>query len=88
MKDLFGFEIPETPLQGKKGNNTAVGLHAMLLSLHGSHPGKCKDCKHFVIKQYSKRYFKCDKSGKVDSSNPSTDWRANWQACGKFELEI
>lgn len=83
MKDLFGNEIkePERPAI----NKTAIQMHADLTTINGSHPGKCKDCIHFKIKQFANRYFKCDLASL--SGNEKTDWRANWQACGKFKLK-
>lgn len=81
--DLFGFPLMEPNRPAV--NKSAIQMHKDLTLLHGSYPGKCKDCVHFKVKQFSNRYFKCDLASM--SSNPKTDWRANWQACGKFELK-
>lgn len=85
-KDLFGFVVPE-PAK-KKGNSKAIDLHAQLVSLYGASENKCKNCKHFVVKQYAGTYFKCAKAGNINSSSAATDWRANWPACGLFNPEI
>lgn len=45
----------------------------------------CKGCVHLV--QYTpggKSFLKCDLAGV--SRSESTDWRAKWQSCGRFEL--
>lgn len=46
---------------------------------------KCGDCKFFERFHYhNKLYFKCSKT-KI-THGAGTDWRVNWQACGKFEI--
>jgi hypothetical protein len=44
---------------------------------------KCKHCRLFIRKHYSKTYFKCQLRG--DTNGPATDHRANWAACKRFE---
>ena len=52
--------------------------------LHGVSPGnKCGDCKHFARFQFSNVYRKCLLYG--NTSGPATDWKAGYQACGKWE---
>ena len=53
---------------------------------YGKSVHKCKDCDHFVVNEFSRRYFKCCAYG--DSRSESTDWRANWTACGLFNKSI
>ena len=43
---------------------------------------KCKDCAHFVRKEFANTYFKCDLVG---MKGINTDWRAGFEACGKWE---
>ena len=82
-KDLFGNDVV-FPSEISKENRSAVVAHAKLIQLHGETPNKkCKMCKHFITKRYSKTYFKCNMFR--NSNGPSTDWRARWQAFGKFE---
>ena len=83
MKDLFGIEVVDTVRPDV--NKTAIKMHLDLIATHGSYPDKCKNCIHFLVIQFSSRYFKCDQASL--SSNPKTDWRANWEACGKFEKQ-
>lgn len=47
---------------------------------------KCKDCLHFIRKEYSKTYFKCAYRG--NTNGPGTDHKANYQTCGKFVLSV
>lgn len=83
MKDLFGVEVVEP--ERKKTNGTAVDLHKQLISLHGTTENeRCKNCASLITKQFAGRYFKCEESGKTNG-NAKTDWRCNWQACGKFK---
>jgi len=47
----------------------------------------CKHCSNFQIWNYrGKKYFKCERYGL--SHSISTDWRANWQACGMFNVPL
>lgn len=87
-KDLFGNEVPpDQPQQQKKklkGNAAVKNAHALLLQLHGEVAGqRCKTCVHLYGKAFSKVYYKCKQF--KDTSGPGTDWRINWQACGKWE---
>lgn len=82
MKDLFGVEIEDELPKGK--GRMAERDHASLLRINGNSPGnKCKDCVFFIRKHYGGVYFKCDKAHKSNAT--STDWRANWEACGLFK---
>lgn len=87
MKDLFGNEIGTPGKQPKKKvNHAAAVAHMKLLQLHGQVDGEtCKNCQHFIVRAYAGRYFKCELFS--TSGAPSSDWRAGWQACGKFIKE-
>lgn len=83
MTDLFGNEDLTPENVNKKTNNKAIIAYAKLIQIHGNTEGrKCKDCDHLLVKSYGNRYFKCELFSQ--SSSQSTDWRANWNACGKF----
>ncbi len=83
-KDLFGVVVP--PEVGKKINNKAVQLHAKLINLHGkTEDKKCKTCALLGVRSFAKNYYKCTLVS--SSGNPATDWRVNWQACGKYQPE-
>jgi len=83
MSDLFGNDsLP--PADKQKGKRLAELQHAQLVQIYGKSEGQiCKNCRHFIVKEFGNRYFKCGKA--TESSSPATDWRARWQACGKFE---
>jgi len=83
-KDLFGNEIVPDK-DNKHGERIAEHQHKQLIQLHGAKGGKkCKECKFFMRHRYhGSIYFKCDKA--KQSHSASTDWRANWQACGAFK---
>ena len=50
---------------------------------HGVNPGnKCRDCCNIVVKDYAKKYYKCEAYGLGYAK--STDWRLKWDACGMF----
>ena len=84
MKDLFGSDIQQQ--ERPKVNKTAIQMHKDLITINGTHPGKCKDCVHFKIRNFGKKYFKCELASV--SGSEKTDWRANWEACGKFILKV
>ena len=46
----------------------------------------CKYCQHFRIHAFIRNYFKCAAYGM--SKAESTDWRANWTACGLFDKPL
>jgi hypothetical protein len=88
MKDLFGNDIVH-PLIGKtgkrKGNASAIKAHANLRTVYGTKEDqRCKNCVHCWVKQFAGKYWKCELAG---GTGPAYDWRANWVACGKFELD-
>ena len=84
-KDLFGFDAVVGDVDRPATNQNAKQSHETLLKLYGSQPNKCKNCAHFLVKQYSGTYFKCLVANPSGSGNQKTDWRANWTACGKFK---
>ena len=43
----------------------------------------CKDCIHLIRYKMGASWLKCDLT--IQTGGKGTDWRANWQACGKFE---
>lgn len=53
---------------------------------YGTSPHLCKDCNHFMRREHGNTYFKCKAYG--ISKAESTDWRANWMACGLFGKPI
>lgn len=82
MKDLFGEEIPLPPPKKR----LAEQEHEALIKNFGAVPNeRCKNCKFLYVRKFSGTYFKCNQA--TNTQAPSTDWRANWQACGKFEKE-
>lgn len=85
MKDLFGNDIPEKKEPPKKlGNKSAVIAHATLRQMHGEIWGKkCKDCARCITNGTTTKFYKCELFS--TSHSESTDWRANWTACGKFK---
>lgn len=88
-KDLFGNEINPADLiaHSKGGPRKSELAHKALLQLYGSTPGKkCKGCKWFYFRVFSKKYPKCHLSG-LDGSTQNHDWSSRWQACGKYEEE-
>jgi hypothetical protein len=52
--------------------------------LYGECVGRtCGECDHFLVKVYSKAYYKCLLFGNTGGS--ATDWGRKWPACGKFK---
>ena len=74
--NIFGEEVVVTP--GKKQNP--------MIKACGPGPAefRCKHCVHFIVKTYSKTYFKCAFRG--DTNGPGTDHRANWPTCSRFVM--
>lgn len=79
-KNLFGEPVQEYPHIPNNRRKTNPCLSAFG---HGPDGERCKNCVHFIRKEYSKTYFKCEFRG--NTNGPGTDHRANWPACGKFE---
>lgn len=86
VKDLFGNDIIErSELSKKLGNKSAVIAHDTLIKMYGKTEGKqCKDCSNCIKTGNSTTYYKCVLFS--TSSCLSSDWRAKWDACGKFEI--
>ena len=53
-----------------------------MYAAYGKSPHLCKECNHFIRKEYGRVYFKCRAYG--CSKSEATDWRANYMACGLF----
>ena len=87
MKDLFGNDIPEKhELLKKTSNKSAVIAHANLRQMHGELEGKkCKDCANCIKTGNTTTFYKCTLFS--TSHSESSDWRANWTACGKFKQQ-
>jgi hypothetical protein len=82
--DLFGGDT-RLPVGKEPGKRKAEVVYKQMLTLYGLISGKkCKDCKHFYFRVYSKQYPKCKLSGCTGASR-SSDWNSRWNACGKFE---
>lgn len=79
--DLFNNQSPGVPKKNKDGSfKTNPCIPVFGADKDGN---RCKNCTHLIVKHYSKKYFKC--SLRNNNSSPSTDHRANYEACGKFE---
>ena len=82
MINLFGEEVSL-----KEFNNTIKKNKKRYISMQKTYGVKenfkCKNCKHFLRKQYSKTYFKC--ALWYISSSEATDIKANATACNKYE---
>lgn len=87
--DLFGNPIdPETIRKHPRARNRDGSyINNPMVTRCGAGPegARCKECKHLIRKKYAKVYFKCSFRG--DSNGPKTDHRANWPACGKYEIQ-
>ena len=56
---------------------------AMYVMYHKT-PGRyCGECKHFLRFLRGGSWSKCELTQM--SASKATDWRARWEACGKFE---
>ena len=83
MLDLFGNEFDPKKALKKPSNSAAIMAHHKLFKIYGDGHDYCKNCQHFKERRFGKTYFKCMKFS--DSRSPSSDWRANWRACGLFQ---
>jgi len=55
------------------------GLHG-----HGPEGQTCKNCDHLLRSRFhDSKYLKCELYGVTRCE--SSDWRAKWPACGKFQ---
>jgi len=77
----FGEIIDETLYGPRKRSVNPVA------ELYGPGPegAKCKHCKLLIAKEYARIYFKCKLRN--NTNGPTTDHRANWPACGRFERD-
>lgn len=82
--DLFGHDLPETPLSTKRTRYSAVSPVVRMRGKFGNGPdgATCGGCAHLVRVGRNRAYFKCDVYG--ISSSEATDFRKKWLACGKF----
>ncbi len=57
---------------------------ATMHRMYGRKDGHCcGTCKHLYRKHFDNTYLKCDLT--VDTHGPASDWRAKWDACGRWE---
>ena len=81
---LFGQPIPVDIQEDLTQTFLPKSLRQMHAAFGATVDQQCKNCKSFLrLNIHNKTYFKCARY-KV-TSGPATDWRAGWQACGKFE---
>lgn len=45
----------------------------------------CGTCKHCVVKQYGKRFYKCMLNRGTWTKGPGSDLRKKWPACSRFQ---
>jgi hypothetical protein len=88
VSDALFHLTPRAPEVSDKAQAKAARRAAFLgrmRQLYGPGPEdkKCKDCKHFFVRMFSKDYPKCRLAGV--SGGPGTDWRHRNPTCGKFE---
>lgn len=58
--------------------------HRQIIKLYGATDGKiCKRCVMLQRFQQGSRWMKCGLT--KNTGGPGSDWRAYWQACGKYE---
>lgn len=50
---------------------------------YGFGVGFCKDCPHFVEKEWERKFYKCLVYG--DTNSEATDWRKNYVACSLID---
>jgi hypothetical protein len=86
VKDLFGNETVGQVIK-VPGARKAEHMHRQLIAAYGIQEGeKCKNC--ICLKRFGrgkKVWSKCERA--TLDGHLATDWRAGWQACGKFETE-
>lgn len=81
--DLFGNK-DQIPPGGNKNKSGSLKVNPCIAVYGKDAAGnKCKNCTHLFHKQYGKKYFKCDL--RKNNNSASTDHKANWEACGKFQ---
>jgi hypothetical protein len=62
--------------------------HADMLRIYGRCEGHvCGECAHCVRKRRGRTamFYKCELAGTTASA--ASDWRAKWEACGKWALQ-
>ena len=73
---LAGMDVPQRAPRPRR--------HGEMVRLYGPCPGRrCGQCAHLVRRRYARTYLKCEVAGETASA--ATDWRAKWDACGKWE---
>ena len=77
---LAGLEAPTVCPRSRR--------HQEMIRLYGLCEGRhCRSCAHLILVQPGQnRYFKCDLT--VITRGPGSDWRAGWEACGKWEERV
>lgn len=83
--DLFGNNDPVKP-GAIKNKDGSLKVNPCIAVFGADTAGnRCKHCRHLIVKHYGKKYFKCDL--RKNNNSPSTDHRANFPACSKFEKD-
>jgi len=81
--DLFGFVQPVNPVYtGKKRKPTQANGYAATPGT-GSKGETCKTCDHHIVREFSKRYHKCDLINWTCGTG--TDIRVRSPACHRWE---
>lgn len=82
-RPVFGVDRDPAAVPGSRSKSGTL-LSNPLRIAYGPGPDgtRCGDCVH-LHRGYSGRYFKCDL--RRNTSSTSTDHRARWESCAKFE---
>jgi len=82
-KDLFG--NPATTGKQNSRNGAVAPKINPCVTVFGAGPAemRCKHCKQLYAKFSGSKYFKCKL--RKDTKSITTDHRANWPTCAKFE---
>jgi hypothetical protein len=77
---------PDRRRTERQRRDVEAGRHPLMGSPTRPELGTCGDCVHRVLVGYhSRTYPKCDAAAWPSSHSPTSDCRAWWPACDKFE---
>jgi hypothetical protein len=83
-RPVFGVDRDPANVQGARSKSGTLKFNPLRVAYGPGPEGtRCGTCIHLTAKAYARTYLKC--ALRTNTNSPSTDHRARWESCAKYE---